>query len=60
MRVTVIRAFVDKESGQGYNVGDAYESENLVRVRALANLGFTEKPAIPASEKKSARKAAAK
>lgn len=44
MRVEVIRAFVDKETGQGYNVGDTYETQDDTRIAELYKGGFVAKP----------------
>lgn len=57
MRVKVIRAFVDKETGQGYNVGDHYENADAERVTSLYEAGFVERPK---ELKVSAKEAAAK
>lgn len=46
MRVDVLKAFIDKETGQGYNVGGTYSSDSDVRLTALANLGYTSKPPV--------------
>lgn len=62
MRVKVIRAFVDKETGQGYNDGDHYETSDAGRVAELHEAGFLSKPpSMKAPAKKApARKAATK
>ena len=62
MRVKVIRAFVDKETGQGYNDGDHYETSDAGRVAELHEAGFLSKPpAVKAPAKKApSRKAATK
>ena len=44
MRVKVIRAFVDKETGQGYNDGDHYETSDAGRAAELHEAGFLSKP----------------
>ena len=44
MRVKVIRAFVDKETGQGYNDGDHYETSDAGRAAELQEAGFLSKP----------------
>lgn len=62
MRVKVIRAFVDKETGQGYNDGDHYETSDAGRASELHEAGFLSKPpAVKAPAKKApTRKAASK
>lgn len=64
MRVTVIRAFVDKETGQGYNIGEDYENADVMRVTDLYEAGFLSKPSELKSVAKRkttrTRKAAAK
>lgn len=62
MRVQVIRAFVDKKTGQGYNAGSQYETEDAARVTELHMQGFTAAPATvnkaPAKRTARTRKAA--
>ena len=65
MRVKVIRAFVDKETGQGYNDGDhyeTYETPDASRASELHEAGFLSKPpSMKAPAKKApTRKAASK
>ena len=62
MRVKVIRAFVDKETGQGYNDGDHYETSDVGRAAELHEAGFLSKPpSVKAPAKKApTRKAAPK
>ena len=44
MRVEVIRAFIDKVTGQGYNEGSTYESEDTKRLQELFDKGYTARP----------------
>lgn len=47
MKVTVIRAFVDRFTGRRYNAGNAYESNNGKRVAELQKKGFLKEDAEP-------------
>lgn len=40
MRVPVIRAFVDKNTGKPYNAGYVFESGSAKRITELQELGF--------------------
>ena len=52
MRVKVIRAFVDKKTGRGYNEGETYEAD-ATRAAELHKAGFTTKP--PATKRTRAK-----
>lgn len=62
MKAKTLRAFIDRETGTGYNAGDTYESSASGRLDELAAGGYIEviaprskkSPAATASADKSA------
>lgn len=58
MKTKVLRAFIDRETGTGYNAGDTYESSASGRLDELAAGGYIEviaprskkPPAAPAAQ----------
>jgi len=40
MKHLVIKSFIDKETGKGYNAGSTYESDDSERVAFLIDAGF--------------------
>lgn len=55
MRVQVVRAFIDKITGQGYNDGSTYESEDTQRLQELYDGGYTSRPPAKKRAKPTAR-----
>lgn len=54
MRVLVIKAFIDKQTGVPYNAGYYYESDDLERIKELQELGYLEKVPWEAEEQEQA------
>ena len=58
MKAKVLRAFIDRETGTGYNAGDTYDSSASGRLDELAAGGYIEviaprskkPPAAPAAQ----------
>lgn len=57
MKAKTLKAFIDRETGAGYNVGDVYESGDSGRLDELAAGGYIEVIA-PRSKKPPAATAA--
>lgn len=52
MKCSVIRAFFDKDTGIGYNVGNLYESTDSKRIAFLVENGFMQEPEKPKRSRK--------
>lgn len=60
MRVNVIRAFIDKKTGQGYNAGSVYETDDAARAQGLYKSGFVTAPSVEKKAKAPAKRTTAK
>jgi hypothetical protein len=50
MECKVLKAFIDKDTLNGYSEGNAYESKDLKRIAFLQNEGYLELEDIPKEE----------
>lgn len=45
MKANVLKAFIDRDTGEGYNVDDIYSTDDAERMNELAANGFVKKTA---------------